>query len=314
MLSHCSVPELEDHDTRECRCPTTPNWESFQLLQPLLCPAHKDTPLFTRLAKTRRLIVGRSVEIVKEVFYPDWTEVPRNVCNDTVNTELSLMHNMSGAISSLSPYLQALSSTPKFQPQLSTAEVENWLSFARDVVLNTDGASLHHLARNNDFTKGPRCGGLPKPGNPHTPFIHLLLRFHIFHQRFSRAQRERQVRLLLRQWLQILKDGGVNLSKYGRMENVILHDERLSTARGVSVCQPTARAYSRFGTSYSKGHAQVWYLIGFEFGPNLEDWNIWWNEPTDKFAGDFWNLIENPPQRVPGEWHEIMNTIDESLW
>ncbi|KAH8887900.1 hypothetical protein GQ53DRAFT_272027 [Thozetella sp. PMI_491] len=315
VLSHCPIPELEHHNTRGCQCPTAPDWESFRLLQPLLCPKHSDTPLYTRLEKARALIIGNSVENIKEVLNPDWTEDPHKVCNDTANTEHSLLHTLAGAIAKLSPDFRPQFSAPKFRPQFSTAQVENWLAFARDVVVNTDAASLHPIARNCDFAKGGNYSSNTKPNCTHTPFIHLLLRFHVIHHRFTRAQRERQAQVLLRQWLQILKEGGVDLDKYGRRENAILHDVKRSTARWVVVFQSVARPYNRFSMSYIGGHRQFWYLIGFTFGPNMEDWIIWWNEPTDEFAGDFWKLVENPPQRVPGEWYdEDIDATSDSSW
>lgn len=49
------------------------------------------------------------------------------------------------------------------------------------------------------------------------------------------------------------------------------------------------------------------YLIGFKYGPEPEDWDIYWDEPTDMFAGEFWELIENPPPQIPGAWEEAFD-------
>jgi hypothetical protein len=94
----------------------------------------------------------------------------------------------------------------------------------------------------------------------------------------------------------MLKQIGVNLCEYGQRENQLLHDHHLQTMRYF---------VWHIKLYYSERRPNgIWRLLGFKFGPDVEDWDIWWNEPTDEFAGDFWALVEDPPVHVPGEWIE----------
>lgn len=43
-------------------------------------------------------------------------------------------------------------------------------------------------------------------------------------------------------------------------------------------------------------------LASFKYGPRPEDWHLIWGVDSDEFAGEFWDLIENPPLRIPGGW------------
>ncbi|KAK6948976.1 hypothetical protein Daesc_009048 [Daldinia eschscholtzii] len=98
--------------------------------------------------------------------------------------------------------------------------------------------------------------------------------------------------LMIMEWLKALALAGVDLEAYGRREYAILLDD-----------------YSlRYIVAYSHSYSGILrlkiYLIRFKFGPKPEDWEFYFNEPTDEFAGDFWKLVEDPPLRIPGAWVE----------
>ncbi|TGO48427.1 hypothetical protein BCON_0240g00060 [Botryotinia convoluta] len=96
-------------------------------------------------------------------------------------------------------------------------------------------------------------------------------------------------------WAKILQASGIDLEQYGNKKRSIF--QRVDTWN--------------FGGSeksvitYELGLSS---LVGFNYDSCVEDWNFWFSEPTDQFAGDFWSLIEDPPLMnfVPGAW------IDES--
>jgi hypothetical protein len=72
-------------------------------------------------------------------------------------------------------------------------------------------------------------------------------------------------------WLQDLKDAGVDLEEYG--------EEEMSLSKSYSV-EPSWT--DRVGT-----------LMRFvSYGPTVEDWIFYAPEPTDRFAGIFWKLVE----------------------
>ncbi|KAF5870908.1 uncharacterized protein Bfra_009463 [Botrytis fragariae] len=91
-------------------------------------------------------------------------------------------------------------------------------------------------------------------------------------------------------WLGFLIDLGVDLNTYGKVESSIYHKRRLTRDLDAP---------------------QTWLLVhvlGFKYGPRIEDWELLFYERTDEYAGDFWKLIENPLQAalanlsIPGEW------------
>jgi hypothetical protein len=46
-------------------------------------------------------------------------------------------------------------------------------------------------------------------------------------------------------------------------------------------------------------------LVGFRFGPEVCDWQLDWDLDLERYAGDFWNVIENSTAEVsymPGAW------------
>lgn len=85
-------------------------------------------------------------------------------------------------------------------------------------------------------------------------------------------------------WLDALLNSGVDLQVYGKRESL--------TWANLETCD---------SWNYDRGHVR---LLGFEFGPSPKDWKIWQNEPTDQFAGDFWQMTERRVEVMPGTWIE----------
>lgn len=106
-------------------------------------------------------------------------------------------------------------------------------------------------------------------------------------------------------WLQSLYDGGVDLFEYGREEAKRHADSGQADSFGVRRVFPAVWLDRRFErwSSYLK----FVRLISFQIGQLPSQWKFWWSEPTDEFAGDFWDLIteqEITGPRVPGAWVE----------
>jgi len=96
---------------------------------------------------------------------------------------------------------------------------------------------------------------------------------------------------LIRIWLEDLMSAGVDLLEYGRNEKAI--HARILKAKPLNVL-PLTQYYWR---------GCQWDLLDFTFGPSPGDWRVWLTEPTDRFAGEFWSMIE-PPEAgpMPGMW------------
>lgn len=94
---------------------------------------------------------------------------------------------------------------------------------------------------------------------------------------------------VLRVWLEALRQAGVDLNTYGQREHEIFADDD---------------SLHYFNSDYRIEVPLVFevYLIDFTYGPEPDDWRLYWRETTDEFAGDFWKLIEDPPLNIPGSW------------
>lgn len=44
------------------------------------------------------------------------------------------------------------------------------------------------------------------------------------------------------------------------------------------------------------------HMIDFEYGPRFQDWRVWVSNPRDEWAGEFWEMIEDPERSIPGAW------------
>ncbi|TGO64447.1 hypothetical protein BCON_0007g00970 [Botryotinia convoluta] len=101
----------------------------------------------------------------------------------------------------------------------------------------------------------------------------------------------------LEKWLGILVKLGIDLNAYGERESS-LFKKKMTFFDGRTMAQ----------YSYIPVNWRLKYILGFTYGPRIEDWELWFLEWTDEYAGDFWKLIENPIQAtlanlsIPGGW------------
>ena len=95
---------------------------------------------------------------------------------------------------------------------------------------------------------------------------------------------------ILYTWIYDLKASGIDLQQYGEMETVLGLKDKVNSSR-------------RFSYREEKFH-----IIGFSYGPTVEDWKFWFSEPTDYLAGKFWAMIEKNLSysdsrcTIPGSW------------
>ena len=108
----------------------------------------------------------------------------------------------------------------------------------------------------------------------------------------------------LQLWLSDLNDSGIDLLLYGEEEKR-LQDSEL-------VCKDFHRHSKKkvdFNGSEKAAKAindayGTLRLISFETDPSPAKWRLWWSEPTDEFAGDFWRMCERLPTTTPGAWRD----------
>jgi hypothetical protein len=95
---------------------------------------------------------------------------------------------------------------------------------------------------------------------------------------------------VLRTWLADLNHSGVDLEEYGRRE--------LALSRLPNTYPP-----------WTEKHGSVMRFSSY--GPAVEDWHFLALEPTDQFAGIFWELVEKQTQLVRGSEPELdLSEID----
>jgi hypothetical protein len=91
-------------------------------------------------------------------------------------------------------------------------------------------------------------------------------------------------------WVSTLRDLGVDLIGYGQRETLLW-------SHGAVLDRDVPLYYGPYYSGQKR-------LLGFTYGPCPEDWRLLEDEPTDEFAGDFWQLVERKVEVMPGSWIE----------
>jgi hypothetical protein len=127
-----------------------------------------------------------------------------------------------------------------------------------------------------------------------TPLCVLLIWFRTLPKQTEYRNRDAKMiqylSCILYTWIYDLNASGINLQQYGEMETALGLKEKVNPGR-------------RFGCREEK-----LYILGFSYGPIVEDWKFWFSEPTDYLAGKFWAMIEKSPNysesrcTIPGSW------------
>lgn len=115
---------------------------------------------------------------------------------------------------------------------------------------------------------------------------------------YDELQTRRAILSILVTWLTAFYESGMNLQQYGEKEKEL----------------GTFEFSKYYYLNYRTGG-----VVGIAFGPHPSDWRFWWAEPTDEYAGDFWELIEEDglwepesdlseeeelEQAIPGAWED----------
>ena len=251
----------------DCWCPRlTRSWEAFRRLQPFVCPLHRDTSLLSRLRRSAQCFIDNP-EALRFILNPEWSLDPEKVCN-LEGDGCSLIHTVSERIPRLN-YLLKLRQGENY--------IDDWRIFIRDVIQKTK--DLHIL----------EWRGYDHSDVYNTPLLRLIrLPFYLH----PSPRDQHRIRSWFFTWLEMLKEAGVDLIQYGSRENEVL---RTTKPHAPQCRRESLGLIPRFRRTR---------VIGFKYGPEVEDWDIWWDEPTDVLVGEFWKLIEHPPLHVAGEWCE----------
>lgn len=107
----------------------------------------------------------------------------------------------------------------------------------------------------------------------------------------------------LQLWLLNLAKLGTCLRLYGNEERRLQDEDLVRKDFNRFILDPVEW---QIAPDYSFGTMR---LIGFASNASANEWKLWWSEPTDEFAGDFWRLCEDEPTRIPGAWNEEFGTF-----
>ncbi|KXH42053.1 hypothetical protein CNYM01_08403 [Colletotrichum nymphaeae SA-01] len=155
-------------------------------------------------------------------------------------------------------------------------EASGWRELARWVL---QGVSSQRLSMHMSFDAAEE-----KPLY-HTPCFSGLFSTYCY-----LSECKRKTSSFLRMWLEDVQISGHDLEEYGRREmeyfkcEARLREERLILEYDES--------------SYGTGMR----LVSFTYGREPGDWDLIWSLEAEEYAGEFWDLIENPPLRIPGAW------------
>lgn len=155
-------------------------------------------------------------------------------------------------------------------------KISGWRTLARELV--TIGADIHALETRPRRTD---CELVL------TPFMSLFTGLQQF---VGFIWDSSSLQWVVTMWLEDLVASGVDLVEYGRKEKEIL--DLSSTTKCATFSLDCDLRYG----------GGVWHIVNFDFGAAPSDWHIWWAEPTDFLAGEFWAMIESPEEFMPGSW------------
>lgn len=60
-----------------------------------------------------------------------------------------------------------------------------------------------------------------------------------------------------------------------------------------------------YGTDWMRSR-----IIAVTYGPQVEDWDVWFSNPFDEWAGEFWDMIDHPERAMPGAWEYEVEADD----
>lgn len=174
---------------------------------------------------------------------------------------------------------------------LQSEESASWYELLLEVL----NAAPEDLGSRHYATQHPTCVA-EQYDHPMTPLFAFLVGI----CDTSQATKLRsQFRMMLAVWLRILKDAGINLMSYGRREAALFaKSPEVKGIRWKAMYEDTSEECVRVAPYSSPGPK----IRSIRYGPEVSDWSLEWDLDAEEFAGEFWELVENPPLRIPGAW------------
>ncbi|KAB5518186.1 hypothetical protein GE09DRAFT_1259576 [Coniochaeta sp. 2T2.1] len=183
---------------------------------------------------------------------------------------------------------------------ITTLALRPYTGLIRDLLLSARDSSDDDRPMNGPSI--PDC----LRGTLEVPIIHMVKRY-LRHnviphrKRFSNARPLENAQVALQVWLLAIKGAGIDLLSYAALEMRTLQETCGKPGEVIVPWPPYPRS----------GPRAVSRLLGITYGPEPEDWKLWWTEPTDVYAGEFWRAVERDVPLLPGSWVEEEEEDDD---
>lgn len=258
-----------------CNCPTIISWSVFQRIQPVSCPFHQETELSSRLDRLGSLLHAEA-QVQQFILGSEWSTDPKTVCDEIwANYGFSLLHHIAH------PFARLRSR--------DESEATRLHEFAKKAMLTND---LHPLELGSS-----RYGVCEMVETDITPLTRLIL-LSLDWEFMDSSGKVQDANAFLQKWIEDLIAVGIDIEEYGREEYDILRNTDSMSSLFVE-----AGKYALPDVDCPFRGYEI-HLYGFTYGPSVEDWTILYSEPTDEFAGEFWDLVEERPLDMPGAWFD----------
>lgn len=126
----------------------------------------------------------------------------------------------------------------------------------------------------------------------------------------ARAETPEMIQLGLKCFVTELRNLGIDLVSFGDAESRVWRRHPRSESRRLFVWVDFTDSHGITERLYK------FRMIGFSYGPNVEDWHAWISNPFDEWAGEFWRGIEEPRVQevsIPGAYPDS-ESESESDW
>ncbi|KAK2010396.1 hypothetical protein LZ32DRAFT_381592 [Colletotrichum eremochloae] len=108
---------------------------------------------------------------------------------------------------------------------------------------------------------------------------------------------------VVQKWAHEFVDFGLDLAEYGGKEKTVFC---AADSGGMfdtdSLCRN--ESWIRNNCSSAARDAMPVRLTALDVGANPSNWRIWWAPEYEVFARQFWDVVDNPPEVMPGSWFE----------
>lgn len=249
----------------KCYCPHVRTVATLRRLKPLFCPRHQETTLESRLSRAHLCLSTTGTDffpILQEYINPEWSTDPELVCN--LDTDVTLLHILALGLGE--------TTRNKSERQFLTEAIRRTKNLHPcNAVIHTPLGSVFQNASRHILS-------VPS----------FRRRCDVCISRRKRGSFENCLETAVSFWLHILEDAGVDINQYGQRELHLFQNNRQ--------WEWSSQEYLPLTILW----ATIW-PISFEI-VSANNFHFYWQEGTDKYAGEFWRFVDEPGLNIPGSW------------